>query len=92
MTRDEAAHRDRVLKAYFAGRDWDESPEFVLKREFVLRSLEFLPEYPLAWDDEWEVEPGQSDEGKGDLVLTDGTGRFAVVEFPLSDMYQVGPL
>ncbi|EKU97018.1 hypothetical protein Lepto7375DRAFT_1056 [Leptolyngbya sp. PCC 7375] len=31
-------------------------------------------------DDEWEYEPGQANEGRGDLVFTDGKDRFAVVE------------
>jgi hypothetical protein len=79
----EAERRDRVLRAYFAGRDWDGAGEFRLKREFVERSRQLLPELPYVVDDEWEVSPGHAQAGKGDLVITDGRGIFAVVEVKL---------
>ena len=34
---------------------------------------------PYVWDYEWEVEPGNSKFGKGDLVLTDGNNDFMVL-------------
>ena len=80
MNLSDIEHRDQVLRAYFAGRDWDVVGEYGLKRELVLNSLQLLPDYPFLIDDEWEYEPGQTNEGRGDLVFTDGTGRFAVVE------------
>ena len=36
--------------------------------------------FPYVWDYEWEVKPGYSQYGKGDLVLTDGKNDFMVLE------------
>ena len=72
--------RNRILRAYFEGRDWDNSGEYNLKRKLILEGDPGLAGYPLLYDDEWEVVPGQSNCGKGDLVFTDGQGKFAVVE------------
>ena len=83
MDEAEAQRRDVVLRAYFEGRDWDDAGEFGLKRNFVSSSLELLPELPYLVDDEWEVSPGHTQAGKGDLVLTDGQGTFAAVEVKL---------
>ncbi len=74
------AHRDRVMRAYFKGRDWDENPEFLLKRRLVLAGDPLLNDFPFLIDDEWEVVAGASNAGKGDLLFADGSGRFAVVE------------
>lgn len=73
-------HRDTVLRAYFEGKNWEENPEFKLKRRLVLDPPEELREFSFVVEDEWEVEAGQSREGRGDLVFTDGCGRYAVVE------------
>ncbi|EKU96948.1 hypothetical protein Lepto7375DRAFT_0878 [Leptolyngbya sp. PCC 7375] len=80
MNQSDIEHRDQVLRAYFAGRDWDVVGEYGLKRKLVLNSSQLLPNYPFLIDDEWECEPGQTNEGRGDFVFTDGKGRFAVVE------------
>lgn len=88
MNQSDIEHRDRVLRAYFAGRDWDVVGEYGLKRELVLRSPQLLPDYPFLVDDEWECEPGRADEGRGDLVFTDGDGRFAAVEVKYLDLNQ----
>ncbi len=80
MDRAEAEHRDRVLRAYFDGRDWDESPEFLLARQLVREGHELLLHFPLLVDYEWEVAEGFSQLGRGDLVFSDGEGDFAVVE------------
>ena len=74
------AHRDRVMRAWFEGRSWDANPEFKLKRELVQAALPELAPFPLLIDDEWEVVPGATDGGRGDLLFTDGAGAFAVVE------------
>ena len=79
-------HRDQVLRAYFKGRNWDQAGEQELKQRFVLDSQTLLPDYPFVIDDEWEVNPGRTDEGRGDLVFTDGNGRFAVVEVKYIDL------
>lgn len=90
IDRAEIGHRDRVLRAYFEGRNWDKNEEYTLKRELVLRSPELLPGYPLVLDDEWEVEPNATQSGKGDLIFTDGMGRFAVVEVKWIDKARTG--
>lgn len=83
MNQDEAKRRDGVLRAYFEGRDWDAAGEFGLKRDFVMRSAELLPDLPYLVDDEWEVIPGHAQGGRGDLVMTDGLGNFAAIEVKL---------
>jgi hypothetical protein len=90
MDRVTAEHRDRVLRAFFEGKDWDTNPEFLLKRHVVRRSLELLPAFPLLVDDEWEAVSGQSNKGRGDLVFTDGAGGFAVIEVKHIDLARTG--
>ena len=85
------ADHDRVLRTYFLGKDWDRNPEFQLKRELVLRGAADLAPFPLLMDDEWEVEPGNTHFGRGDLVFTDGRGAFAVVEVKHIDLGRSGP-
>ncbi|TVQ06772.1 MAG: hypothetical protein EA368_16195 [Leptolyngbya sp. DLM2.Bin27] len=80
MNKADIVRRDQVLRAYFAGRDWDDNNEYSLKRKLVLHSHELLPSYPFLIDDEWETEPNRNQAGKGDLLFADGKGRFAVVE------------
>ncbi len=84
---DNYEERDRVLRACFEGRNWDNSGEYSLKRKLVLSGDPLLAEYPFLYDDEWEVQPGQSNLGKGDLVFTDGEGRFAVIEVKYLNPY-----
>ena len=86
MKRSEIERRNRLLRNYFDGRDWDAVGEYGLKRELVLNSSQLLPNYSFVIDDEWEVEPGRSDQGRGDLVFTDGQGNFAVVEVKYLDL------
>jgi hypothetical protein len=90
MDRHQIEHRDRVLRAYFDGRNWDENAEFILKRQLVKHSIQLLPKYPYVIDDEWEVEAGRTDKGKGDLVFTDGNGYFAIVEVKWIDLESTG--
>jgi hypothetical protein len=80
MNLNEIQHRDRVLRAYFEGRDWDKNNEFALKRKLILHSKQLLPQFPYVIDDEWEVEPSRTDQGRGDLIFSDGVGNYAVVE------------
>ncbi len=82
----EIEHRNQVLRAYFEGRDWDSNNEYALKRKLVLNSTKLLSKYQYVVEDEWEVEPSRSDKGRGDLVFTDGSGRFAVVEVKWIDI------
>lgn len=90
MSQSEAEQRDRVLRAYLLGRDWDEGPEYKLGRDLVLTAPLALSAYPLVYDYEWEVNQGHSQYGKGDLVFTDGTGRFAIVEVKWIDLETSG--
>ncbi len=86
MDRETALRRDQVMRAFFEGKDWDDNDEFKLKRHLVLNSGELLPGFPFLIDDEWDVEPGKTNEGRGDLVFTDGEGAFAVVEVKFIDL------
>ena len=90
MNQSEFQRRDQLMRAYFQGRDWDGNKEFGLKRHLILNSDELLPDYPFVIDDEWEVEPNESQKGKGDLVFTNGAGQFAVVEVKWIDLDSSG--
>lgn len=78
--------RNLVLRAYFSERDWDHNSEYSLKRRLVRDSQELLPKYKYVVEDEWEVVPNRPQYGRGDLVFTDGDGRFAVVEVKWLDL------
>lgn len=80
MDVEEARKRNRVLRAYFKGRDWDGQGEFQLKCALANEGHTVLAAYPYLVDDEWEVSPGQTNKGRGDLVFTDGHGHWATVE------------
>lgn len=90
MERSEIEHCDRILRAYFEGRNWDRNNEYSLKRKLILNSSQLLPNYSYVIEDEWEVEPGRTDKGRGDLVFTDGNGQFAVVEVKWIDVEGLG--
>jgi len=90
IDRAEIGHRDRVLRAYFQGRDWDGNNEYALKRKLVMNSPELLPDYPFVLGDEWEAEPNRGEQGKGDLIFSNGEGRFAVVEVKWIDLVRTG--
>ena len=51
MDQAEAQRRDRVLRAFFEGKDWDQNDEFMLKRAMVLNSREWLPAHPFVIDE-----------------------------------------
>lgn len=90
MDNSEIGHRNQIIRAYFNGRDWDKNNEYALKRQLVLSSHQLLPNHPYVVEDEWEVEPGRTDKGRGDLVFTDGTECFAVVEVKWIDLEGLG--
>ncbi len=79
-------YRDRVLRDYFQKKNWDKNNEFKLKQIIVLNNSQLLPHMPYIVDDEWEVEASRTDQGRGDLVFTDGAGRYAVVEVKWIDL------
>ena len=84
------AKRHAVLRAYIEGRDWDGNEEFALVRRLVMSGDPQLADVPLLFDYEWEVVAGLSNLGCGDLVFTDGDGRFAVVEVKFIDDTRTG--
>lgn len=90
MNKIEIQHRNQVLRAYYLGRAWDKNKEYLLKRSLVLYSAELLSDYPYLIDDEWEVEANRTQDGKGDLIFTDGEGRYAVVEVKWLDLNRSG--
>ena len=83
------AERDRVLRAFLRDKSWDLDPEERLRNKFLLEEIARIPEmasYIFLWGLEWSVEgEGVSEAGRGDAVLTDGHGRFAVLEFKYID-------
>jgi hypothetical protein len=86
VDKSEIVHRDQVIRGYFEGRNWDKNGEYSLKRKLILDSRQLFPNYSYVIEDEWEVEPGRTDQGCGDLVFTDGSGHFAVVEVKWIDL------
>lgn len=83
--------RDRVIRTYLEGRSWDSNPEFLLVRQIVAGGHADLGACTHVYDYEWEVDPGHSNGGCGDLVFTDGAGNFAVVEVKFIDTARSGP-
>jgi len=86
-------HRHNTLKNYLENRNWDKSPtgnliEFDLIRD-VAKTLHerkpFLKNFIYIYDYEWEVIPGRTDMNKGDLVFTDGSDNYLIVECKLKD-------
>jgi hypothetical protein len=86
MEKQEIISRSKVLTNYFEGRNWDKNGEYGLKRQLVLNRHELLPECPYLIEYEWEFTDNRTDLGCGDLVFTDGDGRFAVVEVKYLDL------
>ncbi len=79
--RAECIRRDKVLSDYIKGHDWFMSHEFHLLRKLIMTPdvvpqwTSYRDRYPLIFDLEWE-----SDEGRGDLVCSDGRNNFLIVE------------
>jgi hypothetical protein len=90
MDKYQIKYRNRVLRAYFRDRNWDENDEYLLKQQLVQHSTILLPEYPYLIEDEWEVETSKSDKGKGDLVFASEYSCFAVVEIKYIDLISTG--
>jgi Holliday junction resolvase-like predicted endonuclease len=66
------------------------SMEAELKRELLANLPEELQGYNELVENEWEVNPGYSQAGKGDLVMTDGLGHYAVIEVKHIDTSATG--
>lgn len=84
------SERDRVIRAYLSGRTWDSNPEFGLVRELVVGGHPDLTAFPFLYDYEWEVQPGFSNGGCGDLIFADGAGNYAVVEVKFVNLDRTG--
>ncbi len=76
IPREHYQHRDAILRSYLIGRDWDLDAEQRLRRKLVVRSGEWLADYPFLVGVEWRAPDGSP----GDLLFFDGHGRFAAVE------------
>jgi len=72
--------RDAQLRARLLAIDGSAHGEEQLKCDVVLRTPSLLAPFPFLVSNEWEPIPGWPQGGKGDLVFTDGGGRYAVVE------------
>ena len=90
MDKYQIEYRNQVLRAYFRDRNWDQNDEYLLKQQLVRHSTILLPKYPYLIEDEWEVETGQSDKGKGDLVFASERFCFAVIEIKYIDLKSTG--
>lgn len=82
---DEAERRDRVLRAYVIGLDWDVVGENALRRHLVMHSLRLLPSHPLLIGLEWEARTGHA----GDLLFFDGTLGLVAVELKVTEKKDV---
>lgn len=87
---DDILKRDTVLQAYFFLRDWGSNEEFKLARTLVLLRRELLADTPYVYDYEWETRDDDASHGRGDLIFTDGKGKFAVVEIKYIDIHRSG--
>jgi hypothetical protein len=61
-----------------------------LIKEFVQDSFNLLPQFPYLFLYDWDVIPGHSQHGKGDLVFADGKGNFAIVQVKYLDFSNTG--
>lgn len=89
---EEIKYRDSIIRPYILGRNWDSNEEFLLVQKVVKgeRIGNYLKDYPFIYDYEWEVLPGLTNYGKGDLVFTDGKGNFLIVECKFIDLNDSG--
>ena len=76
----EIERRDRAVRSWLTALDWRSDPELELMRQVVARSREWFPHAPYFLDHEWNVVDGESQHGKGDLLLTDGQTLVIAVE------------
>ncbi len=90
MDREEAARRDEEVRQSIVRRTWDSSPEFGLIQRLVRDRHPLLEGFPFLVDHEWEVARGRSQDGRGDLLFTNGEGGYAVVEAKWLDFESTG--
>lgn len=76
--------RDKKQRARIFNISANNSSELNLIREVIKKIKKIwnrnLKKYSYVWNHEWCPVIGQTDKGKGDLVLTDGNRNFLVVE------------
>ncbi len=97
LDKDDVQHRHDTISNYIKNRMWDMHPEgkkieFELVREVVENLSKRRPEleeYKYIYNYEWEVIPGETDKGKGDLVFTDGVNKFLIIECKTKDSNDV---
>lgn len=76
----ELRQRSEALRARVLERAPYRGAEFYLQHQLVERQAQLLPEHPWLVAFEWEVTPGFTQRGKGDLVFSDSVGNLVVVE------------
>lgn len=90
---DEIIHRNNTIRNYIRNRTWDNHPkgkiiEFNLVRD-VEKNLSIrkpgLSKYQYIYDYEWDIVPGESHKGKGDLIFTNKMDSFLIVECKTKD-------
>ena len=87
---EECRRRDGIIRPFFIDCFWNDDPEFKLTRSlFIDDALSpvgwelYHRAYPYVFDFKWEVVPEAGPVG--DLLFTDGTDRFLVVEVHVID-------
>lgn len=79
-TRAELQERDAEVRRRVLAREVDPGCELHLVQSLANSSRDLLPSHPYLLAFEWEVRPGHSQFGVGDLVFGNETGRLAAVE------------
>lgn len=78
--------RHKVLHNYIEQKDWGLDAEATLLREFILsQDHPVRSVYKFVYDLDWRADLPHGLFGRGDLVLTDGKGKFLVVEVKYID-------
>ena len=85
-------HKDKIVRNYLIGRNWDKNKEFLLIQQIIKgkKIKNYLNKFHYIYDYEWEVVYGHNNFGKGDLVLTDGKENFLIIECKYIDLSDTG--
>lgn len=83
-SRESTLKRDAVIRSFILGQFWNLKPEYLVMRNLLMRPFmctwaAYAERYPLIFDYEWMVLI-QGQLHVGDMLFTDGCGRFLVVE------------
>ncbi|MHA1490441.1 MAG: hypothetical protein ACTSRI_12400 [Promethearchaeota archaeon] len=92
IDKEELLHRDKTIRSFINAKDWDRNPEFLLVKDVINDLGNRRPELKdckYIYDYEWEVKYGETHEGKGDLIFTDGMDDYLIVECKNKDSHEV---